>query len=409
MTPNITNEQWQGRQLYNPTPGSVTATILVYMFHRKKRHLSDWVLGCLKLGIQRGEITKKQADIFQSVFVEHAKIRQSPRRQNAGHAFTGPGGEIMQIERSDKWISMPGSGGVPRNSTFLRLDGNLKNHPGYEAWIEEFFTGQMDGEDDSGVEDSADEAPHTDKRGIERAERIRKAQEAMNMEQGRDSGLDSSDVEIGFDMEGEHEEESEGSAHEGSIDQGVRSSARNMQAVGTRTESIHSPATFHSHVKRERVGEDDESEFGYSADDTPSHSQSSRMATDSRVTREGEKKRRVESPPSSVEVCVKVEEDVPSFGTLEINPITSRRSLIRRSTQAKAEVTDLLGLTVCILAPCVPPVLIVCRLMPSSWKSLLKLWSTLTMLRTLLCVTPVLLWSVSDKISIEHNQVYLMS
>lgn len=66
------------------------------MQHRKKKHLSDWAVGMLLLSIRRGDITRKQADIFESVFVRGAKVRKG--REHRGAPMLGPGGEVIVID-----------------------------------------------------------------------------------------------------------------------------------------------------------------------------------------------------------------------------------------------------------------------------------------------------------------------
>ena len=139
MTPLPSKEQLSRRQVYNPIPGTVSATELVEMAHRRKKRLSDWAVGALMLGIQNGEITRKQADIFQSVFVRGAKIRKT--REHVGHPFLGPDKEIMTIDGKD----YPGDSKVGKNTSRLALE-DVRSHPGYDAWFRELFTSAKEGE-----------------------------------------------------------------------------------------------------------------------------------------------------------------------------------------------------------------------------------------------------------------------
>lgn len=96
MTPLPSKERLAARQTYDPLPGSVTPKELCRMNHRKKKHLSDWAVGCLAYGMQKGIINQYDADIFESVFVRGAKLRKT--RLNAGHPFLGPDGEVVVVQ-----------------------------------------------------------------------------------------------------------------------------------------------------------------------------------------------------------------------------------------------------------------------------------------------------------------------
>ncbi len=159
MTPNPGKVRWNRRQVYDPAPGSVSPLQLVRMSHRKKKHLSDWAVGALMLAIQAGNISKKQADIFQSVFVRGANIRKI--RKHSGRPFLGPGGEIMTI----KGVEYAGGDGADDSTPRLALE-DVASHPRYKTWKEEWFTGTKQAEGWSSEEaDSSDHDGDGDDKG----------------------------------------------------------------------------------------------------------------------------------------------------------------------------------------------------------------------------------------------------
>lgn len=154
MTPLPSKERLEARQTYCPTPGSVTASDLCRMTHRKKKHLSDWAVGCLAYGILTRRITRHQADIFESVFVRGAKLRKT--RKCVGDPFLGPDDLVVVVQ--DVKLVGDDTDGAHAAAATIHLE-ELILHPKHREWADTMMTGLVEeGDWPDELTDSEDES-----------------------------------------------------------------------------------------------------------------------------------------------------------------------------------------------------------------------------------------------------------